>query len=162
MRYWEPLEKYALASGIKPQTRKKAKYNFAYLVKWFDIKDFRFVIPQDMHKFLNGGLASFGKLEHRARLDRPPRLDHFTAFRTRDRNRIYVYHPYSWTDDNAGTLMSWCAKRDIIYLICPQSLSFYFPDCTQMIILMSKDTRKRFPRVAGLANFIQEFVPFSE
>ena len=159
MRYWEPVKKYEYSRGIKPRTLVKAKHNFAYFVKWFDIKGFRDVVPQNMHKFLNGGLASFGKLEHRARLDRPPRLDHFTAFRTRDRNRIYVYHPYSWTDDNAGALMSWCAKRDVVYSICPKSLSFYFPDCTQMIILMSKDTHVLCP---SLARFIQEFVPFSE
>ena len=74
--------------------------------------------------------------------DFPPFADHIVAFhKTGTTRRMFVYHPY-WLDEESGVekIERWCNERDLIYMICPKNMSFYFPGNTYMILLMTNET----------------------
>lgn len=70
--------------------------------------------------------------------DRVPDRDHPLILKTKGTNNIvYVNQPYSF---NLKELEAWCNERDLIYVVCDKSWSFYYPDNTEMILIMSQDT----------------------
>ena len=70
--------------------------------------------------------------------DMVPDRDHPIIFKTKGTNNIvYVTQPYEF---NLKELDAWCNERNLIYIVCDNSWSFYYPDNTEMILIMSEDT----------------------
>lgn len=70
--------------------------------------------------------------------DEVPDDDHSRLFKKQGTNRIvYVNQPYGFDKEK---LERWCNERDLIYVICDSRYSFYYPQNTDMILIMSNDT----------------------
>ena len=70
--------------------------------------------------------------------ERVPDDDHGIVFKTKGTSRIvHVSQPYAF---DRVEIEEWCDKRELIYVICDKKYSFYYPDNTDMVLLMSKDT----------------------
>lgn len=75
---------------------------------------------------------------HFRKCDEVPACDHARLFKKQGTNRIvYVNQPYEFDQKE---LEHWCDKRDLIYVICDSKYSFYYPENTSMILIMSNDT----------------------
>ncbi len=67
-----------------------------------------------------------------------PEHDHGLLFKkTGTRQIMYVNQPYGF---NRAQLEEWCNERNLIYVICDKKYSFYYPDNTDMVLIMSNDT----------------------
>ena len=67
-----------------------------------------------------------------------PEHDHGLLFKKSGTSQIvYVNQPYSF---DRTKLEEWCNERSLIYVICDKKYSFYYPDNTEMVLVMSNDT----------------------
>ena len=67
-----------------------------------------------------------------------PEHDHSLLFKKSGTSRIvYVNQPYGF---DRVQLEEWCNERNLIYVICDKKYSFYYPDNTDMVLVMSNDT----------------------
>ena len=67
-----------------------------------------------------------------------PEHDHGLLFKkVRTSQIVYVNQPYSF---DRAKLEEWCNERNLIYVICDKKYSFYYPDNTDMVLVMSNDT----------------------
>lgn len=67
-----------------------------------------------------------------------PEHDHSLLFKKSKTSQIvYVNQPYGF---DRLRLEEWCNERDLIYVICKRKYSFYCPDSTDMVLIMSNDT----------------------
>ncbi len=74
-----------------------------------------------------------------------PEHDHARIFKIKGTNRIlYVNQPYQF-DQNK--LEKWCNERGLFYVICDRKYSFYYPEHTEMVLIMSMQTYNEFLRI---------------
>ena len=67
-----------------------------------------------------------------------PEHDHSLLFKKTGTSQIvYVNQPYEFDKQE---LEKWCNERDLIYVICDTRYSFYCPNVTEMVLIMSNDT----------------------
>ena len=67
-----------------------------------------------------------------------PEHDHSLLFKKSGTSRIvYVNQPYGC---DRVQIEEWCNERNLIYVICDKKYSFYYPDNTDMVLVMSNDT----------------------
>lgn len=67
-----------------------------------------------------------------------PDHDHGLLFKkNRTSQIVYVNQPYEF---DRMQLEEWCNDRNLIYVICDKKYSFYYPDNTDMVLIMSNDT----------------------
>lgn len=79
----------------------------------------------------------------------PPNDDHARLFKKQGTSQIvYVNQPYEF---DLEELEKWCNERNLIYVVCDTSWSFYYPNNTEMILIMSEDT------YVGYIEKIQDF-----
>ena len=104
---------------------------------------------KDFGKFLNGSQyynAGRG-------FDSVPRSDHAVILRKkRTRHIIYINQPYGF---DLEQLEEWCNVRELNYLICDKSWSFYYPGETEIIMIMSSDTYVHY--VENMPDFPMKF-----
>lgn len=79
--------------------------------------------------------------------DKIPDDDHGRLFKKQGTKQIvYVNQPYGF---NKEKLEQWCNERELIYVICDKKHSFYYPDNTDMVLVMSNDTYIDFLNLPG-------------
>ena len=67
-----------------------------------------------------------------------PEHDHGLLFKkARTSQIVYVNQPYRF---DRAKLEEWCNERSLIYVTCDKRHSFYYPDNTDMVLVMSNDT----------------------
>lgn len=67
-----------------------------------------------------------------------PESDHSLLFKKSGTSKImYVNQPYEF---DKVQLEKWCNERNLIYVICGKRYSFYYPNNTDMVLVMSNDT----------------------
>lgn len=67
-----------------------------------------------------------------------PGHDHSLLFKkSRTSQIVYVNQPYNF---DRVQLEKWCNERSLIYVICDKKYSFYYPENTDMVLIMSNDT----------------------
>jgi len=67
-----------------------------------------------------------------------PEHDHGLLFKkNRTSQIVYVNQPYEF---DRIQLEEWCNERNMIYVTCDKKDSFYYPDNTEMVLIMSNDT----------------------
>ena len=67
-----------------------------------------------------------------------PNSDHAIFLRKKGtRHIIYVNQPYGL---NLERLETWCNTRNLIYVVLDKSWSFYYPNETEIVLIMSNDT----------------------
>lgn len=86
-----------------------------------------------MGRFLDGD-RTYNNTGKEIICDIPPFNDHDRIFKGEYGSLYYVFHPYSIDLD---ILEEWCNERDIIYCFCKPDKSFYYPEQSYMVILMS-------------------------
>ncbi len=75
---------------------------------------------------------------HLRERDEVPDSDHARIFKRKGTNQVmYVNQPYGF---DLEKLEQWCNERDLIYLICDKKYSFYYPNNTDLILIMSNNT----------------------
>lgn len=91
---------------------------------------------------VKGGYGSYCRTE-----DMIPDCDHGRLFKRQGTKQIvYVNQPYGFDKE---ALEKWCNERELIYVICDKKHSFYYPDNTDMVLIMSNDTYIDFLKLPG-------------
>ena len=142
--------KWEMINGFIYANRPKAsKEMFDEFIKRFGFNQYILSPwPKHFDRFMNGDKSyNAGKWKFE---ELPPYRDHAVAFREKSTNRImYVFHPYVYSEDQVMELEKYCNKRGLIYLVCPETKSFYYPGSTKMILIMSENTYLDFLSVPG-------------
>lgn len=114
---------------------------YTHFLEDFEIKKVSYCSSFEgyMGKFLNGD-RSYNNTGKSIVFDKPPYNDHAIICKSQ-KSPIYVFHPYYI---NKEKLEDWCNKRDIIYCICDPHKSFYYPEHSYMVLLMSEQSYQYF------------------
>lgn len=125
---------------------------FEEFVKYFKFD--RMALPSfvgDYGRLLNGK-RTYNNVKceygtHYRITDKIPDDDHGRLFKRQGTSQIvYVNQPYGFDREK---LEKWCNERDLIYVICERKYSFYYPENTDMILIMSNDTYIKFCDLEG-------------
>jgi len=143
---WEKIKYPFCFSAKLPDNRKEI---FEEFIKFFGFD--RITIPYHVgsySRFLHGS-CSYNNVQiadNGYRLvDRLPDCDHGRAFKKQGTNQIvYVNQPYQFKREN---LEQWCNERELYYVICDRKYSFYYPNNTEMVLIMSMSTYNEFLRI---------------
>lgn len=74
--------------------------------------------------------------------DKFPDRDHSMVFKIKGTKKIvFVNQPYHFDLDK---LENWCKERNLIYVNCHDTNSFYYPGNSCMVLVMSQDTYMEF------------------
>lgn len=141
MIYWKPIPDYLYSRW---GTNEK---EFRDFVAAFGFDRYaRAPIINNAWKFLNCKKGANPVMSY-SFFEEPPYLEHSVAFhKTGTTRRMWIYHPYIPRKPSCTlfevteALESWCNVRDIVYVLCPPNESFYAPNWTHMVMLMSAST----------------------
>lgn len=125
---------------ITPKEYQRRVQLFEQIVKYFGFD--RIALPGSVGSYerLLFGKRSYNNVKYKygVHFDNIPDNDHGRLFKKQGTNNIvYVNQPYGF---DLEELETWCNERNLIYVVCDKSWSFYYPDVTEMILIMSEDT----------------------
>ena len=99
-------------------------------------------------RFLNGKNSyNSTKLSysHDRNYDELPDHDHVRYFKKAGtKDVVVVNQPYQF---DKTELDQWCSERNLKYLICQKSHSFYYPRHSEMILIMSQNTYEHYQTI---------------
>lgn len=134
------------SEGITSEEYQRREQLFHSIVDYFgfDTMAYENSDIQSFERFLSGKRSynnvagSIYYLHGWRKPDRVPDRDHPIILKTKGTNNIvYINQPY---DFKLKELETWCNERNLIYVLCDKSWSFYYPDNTEIILIMSSDT----------------------
>lgn len=136
---WEET-KYPFSFGAKLPDNRKELYN--EFIEFFGFNKMAFADGVGSYERLLYGLRSYNNTKLNYNWGRPlenvPDHDHARVFKIQGTDRIvYVNQPYQF---NKERLEKWCVQRNLVYVICDKKYSFYYPERTELILIMSNDT----------------------
>lgn len=120
------------------EIRNKKFLNFVEYFGFDCMSDIRTV--GSFEKLLNGERSynNTSNLHYGYNPEKFPDRDHSMVFKIKGTKKIvFVNQPYKY---NLQRLKTWCNERNLIYVICHDENSFYYPGHSNMILVMSNDT----------------------
>ena len=144
MTRWEKVE-YPFYKGRTKEEWEIRNKNFQNFIEYFGfdlMSDIREV--GSFERLLNGD-RSYNNTRNVFRYYNPdkfPDRDHSWVFKIRGTKKIvFVNQPYQY---DLQKLEDWCNERNLVYVICHDKNSFYYPGNSNMVLVMSQDTYMEF------------------
>lgn len=145
---WENISyPFGHASGISKEERKLRENLFYSFANFFGFNKMANYCEVGSFERLLYGEKSYNNtknLSHGYNPEKLPEKDHAYLFKINKTKKIVlVNQPYQF---NIDILEKWCNERDLIYVIYDKKYSFYYPNGTEMVLIMSSDTYCDFTR----------------
>lgn len=143
---WENISyPFGHASGISKEERKLRENLFYSFIDFFGFnKMANYCEVGCFERLLHGERTYNNTIFRKEIVDKLPEKDHAILFKINKTKKIVlVNQPYQF---NADILEDWCNERDLVYVVYDKKSSFYYPNGTEMILIMSSDTYCDFTR----------------